>query len=180
MQISLKSADLVELNDGSASALVVFPGATKVEPAEGQPVFGHPIDGVKVVTDPGEYEFGEISLVALETKNQHLGKAELFEVGMEAVSTLLITENPGEILKDHWDVMGEIDVLVLSMKTEIEDIAKLIKKIVPYIVVIISGDKEAAEKATGLTVESVEKKLKFAKKDFTAEDPVTRLVLLEK
>jgi hypothetical protein len=180
MQISLKAPEVIEISGDNGSALVTFGSATKVAPEEGQLVFGRQIEETKTIDGPGEYEFGHVSLVALETKAERVGKSELFEVGVDGVNTLFITENPGEITKDHWDAMGEIDILVLSLKSDVADMDKLIKKIVPYVVIVISGDKEAAEKATELTVESIEKKVKYTDKDFTAEDPVTKLILLDK
>lgn len=179
MQMTLKSADLVEISGDSESALIAFPGLAKVETETGL-IVGAEVPGAQVVSSPGEYEFGGISLVALESKPAHVGMAELFEIGLENTSTLFVVGSAGEITKEMWDVMGEIDVLVLNLGTEAEDIDKLIKKVSPYVVVVIGGSKETAEKSTGLTAEESAKKFKFSDKDFTAEDPVTRLVVLEK
>ncbi len=177
MQIKLASKELVELSGNNGSALIAFPDA-KVPDISGL-IFGPHIMPT-VVSRPGEYEFAEVGMQALETKAEHVGVAELYNVEIEGIDTLFVMDGFGDLGKEDWDLIGDVEVMVVSLRNKPQGLEKLINRMIPYVVIAIDAESEAeAEKLLGLKPLTSNDKFKFTDKDFLAEDPATVLYLMK-
>jgi len=177
MQIKLVSKGLVELTENGSSALIAFPEA-KV-PENAQLVFG-PLVQPGVIRRPGEYEFTGIGLIALETKEQHIGTSELFLVEVNGAACLFVMGDFGTLNKEDWDMLPEVDVIVVSLKGQNVGLDKLISRLTPYYVIALDAETESeAEKVLGMKPAASADKFKFSEKDFEAEEFATILNLLK-
>jgi hypothetical protein len=177
MQIKLVSKGLVEVSENGSSAHVAFPEAKIPESAK--LVFGpHVQPGV--IRRPGEYEFVDIGLIALETKEHHIGTSELYSVEVSGVGCLFVMGDAGIPSKEDWDLLPEIDVMIVSLKGENAGLDKLISRLTPYYVIALDAETESeAEKVLGMKPVQSADKFKFSEKDFEAEEFATILYLMK-
>lgn len=177
MQIKLQSKSVVQIQGDSNVVNVEFrDGEFKGE--LGTELLISSQDKPGAISGPGEYEYNGVAVVGMETKGVHIGSMELALVTVDAVNVLCVLDTPGEITKENWDFLGDVDVMVMDKNVEVSEAEKLVNKISPYVLVITNSNKEEAEKWMNSMVEAEDKKFKFADKDFEAEDPVTRVFLL--
>lgn len=177
MQIKLMSKGVIELSENGTNVIVAFPEAAVPETAP--LILGQQVHA-KVIRRPGEYEFANVGLQALETKSAHIGTAELFNVEVGGFDTLFVMNDFGTLSKDDWDMLDNVQVMVVSLKEKVDGLDKLINRLLPYVVIAIDAPSEMeAENMLGLKPMSTEDKFKFTEKDFTAEDPATILYLMK-
>jgi hypothetical protein len=169
MQISMAKGNL-KLESEKATAFLIFNSA---EIEAGQLNIG-PVKSDQVLCQPGEYEYGDVSVVALETDQPADDVSDVFNISLEGVSTAYFMPKSTPASDDFED-LGEIDMLVLNLSEEVDQ--KLISRIDPRIVICINASAEAAEKILGVAP-AVEKKLKFKDSEFTAEEYETKYFLL--
>lgn len=138
------------------------------------------INQAGLINRPGEYEFLDITVIALEAASANPALANVFAIRAGGVGFLFLAESKPELKKEHWDLIGKVDIYVTNMKLG-EDIHQIINKCNPAKVVAINfGSAEEAAKATDLSATEPEKKLKVTADEFTEEEPSTVLVLLTK
>jgi hypothetical protein len=130
------------------------------------------------VYGPGEYEYDGVGIVGIETRDAKVGLAELMLVRIDGVNVMAVTSQPEEIKKEQWDLLGEVDVLLIDKQVEISGLEKFVNRFNPYVLLMMNIEVVDAEKSTGLRVEESARKFKFTTKDFEVEDPVTKLMLL--
>lgn len=177
MQIKLSSKSVVQIQGDTNNVNVEFrDGEFKGE--LGTELLISSQDKPGSISGPGEYEYNGVAVVGMETKGVHIGSMELALLTIDAVNVLCVLDTPGEISKDNWDFLGDVDVMVLDKGVEIEEVDKLVNKINPYVLIVINSSKEEAEKWVGSLIELEDKKFKFVDRDFEAEDPVTRVMVL--
>lgn len=177
MQIKLQSKSVVQVQGDNNVVNVEFrDGEFKGE--LGTELLISSQDKPGAISGPGEYEYNGVAVVGMETKGVHIGSMELALLTVDTTNVLCVLDTPGEITKENWDFLGDVDVMVLDKNVEVNEAEKLVNKINPYVLIIINSNKEEAEKWMNSVVEAEDKKFKFADKDFEAEDPVTRVFLL--
>lgn len=169
MQITLDKGNL-KLETERATAFLIF-NSTEVE--AGQLNIG-PVKSDHVLCQPGEYEYGDVSVVALETDQPADDISDVFNIGLEGVSTayFMPKSTPGS---DDFEDLGRIDMLVLNLSEEVDQ--KLISRIDPRIVICINASPEAAAKTLGVAPVA-EKKLKFKDSEFAGDEYETKYFLL--
>lgn len=176
MTIKLNTPGVVQIEGDSGSAIVEFKNG-KVKDA-GDSIHITARDAEGSISGPGEYEHAGVEVAMLETKQPADGFADMAQVRVENVNVLSVIQTPGELQKDQWELIDNVHILCLDATVEMEEPSKFVNKINPYVLIIVNADKETAEKWTGMTIESQDKKFKFSEKDFTAEEPVLRVLLL--
>lgn len=177
MQIKLQSKSVVQVQGDNNVVNVEFrDGEFKGE--LGTELLISSQDKPGAISGPGEYEYNGVAVVGMETKGVHIGSMELALLTVDTTNVLCVLDTPGEITKENWDFLGDVDVMVLDKNVEVNEADKLVNKINPYVLIIINSNKDEAEKWVNSVVEAEDKKFKFADKDFDAEDPVTRVFLL--
>ncbi len=181
MQIKALSKGTIQLIDTDQSVAVVFDPGEARDYTEGNLVVGTGVEPKIGISRQGEYEFGGISVVAIESKEETTGEAEYFRVAMEGVSCLAITDKPNELEKHELDLLGSVDILIVYGGPKAPKLNKQIQRYVPGAVIAFGFDSEKdAEESTGLKVEKTGKTFKFSHNDFLSEDLGTTLYLLEK
>lgn len=177
MQLKLQSKSTLEIQGDNNIVYVEFrDGEFKGELGENLLVSS--VERTGGISGPGEYEYNGVSLVAMETKEVNVGNLELALVQVDGMSVFCVLDNPGELAKEHYEFLEDVDVLVLDKNVHIDEVDKFVNRINPYVLVVLNTNKEEAEKYTGMTVELEDKKFKFTTKDFEAEEPATRLLIL--
>jgi hypothetical protein len=178
MQIKLNSKSVLQIQGDTTTVNVEFrDGEFKGEIGTELLVSSQEKPGS--ISGPGEYEYNGAAVIGMETKGVHVGTMELAVVQTDGANVLCVLDTPGEISKDNWDFLGDVDVMVVDKSIEIAEVDKLVNKINPYVLIIINSNKEEAEKWVSTVVELEDKKFKFSERDFDGEDPVTRVFLLE-
>lgn len=175
MQLKLGNKGVLEIQGESGTVGIMFDPKAK---ADGYDVVVGNLVSAKV-NFPGEYEYGGFAVAAVEIKSEKDGTLDVVRTRVDGVNVMAILRPVTEITNEAWDAIGDVDILAIDGGMQIPDLGKLINKVAPYVVIVTNSSKEAVEKATGMTVESVEKKFKFTDKDFELEDVATRLMVLE-
>lgn len=178
MYIKSAKKGIIEIDADNAVAAIVAQGFKPEDVADHTVVLGQ-VQGEKVISFPGEYEYGDLSIVALESTDVRDGVADLFRITADRVDVLYMSTVPAVIEKDEFELMGAIDVVLLGADALNEATVPFIKKIDPYVVIVAgTKDKEEVQKILGMEVSQEEKKFKMTDKDFAGEDQPTLLYLL--
>ncbi|MBL8014813.1 MAG: hypothetical protein JNK26_01330 [Candidatus Doudnabacteria bacterium] len=177
MNIKLIAPKVIQIEGDSASAVVEFEGG-KAKDVDGGLYVSVNSEVVGAISGPGEYEQGGVELAMLETKEIVAGQAELAQVRIDNINVLNVLQAPGDLQKEQWELIDNVHILCMDAGIKIDEPAKFVNKINPYVLIVLNSDKETAEKWLGMTIESQDKKYKFSDKDFTAEEPVLRVLLL--
>lgn len=177
MQLKLLSKSVVAIEGDSKQVVVELNGGEyKGEDPTVLVVSANQKPGA--IYGPGEYEYDGVGIVGVETRDAKVGLAEIMLVRVDGVSVMAVTSQPEEIKKEQWDLLGEVDVLLIDKEVQMTGIEKFVNRINPYVLITLNMDAAEAEKVTGIKAESTDKKFKFSAKDFEAEDPATKLLLL--
>lgn len=176
----MKAPNAIELKSNDLTACALFGEVgSKVQTEDYTVCFGSAAQS-GVVSGPGEYEFSDISLIALEAASSSDGKAELFEVTLEGISALVIMSDPGDLKKESWDLIGDVEMVIVDMSQEYKDLDKLVNKINPFVLIAMGvEDKKKVETELEQTVTAEGASFKFSSKDFQGEDPSVRVLLLK-
>lgn len=178
MYIKSGKRGIIEIDADNAVAALVSEGFKPEDVADHTVVLGQ-VQGEKVISFPGEYEYGDLSIVALETTEARDGVADLFRITADQVDVLYISAVPAGIEKDELELLGSVDVVLIGADALKEDTVPFIKKIDPYVVIVAgTKDKESVQKILGMEASQEEKKFKMTDRDFTGEDQPTMLYLL--
>jgi hypothetical protein len=179
MFIKQVNENAVELAADKAKILFTYAPVTGIDTNEYTAVVGA-MAGQKFVLMPGEYEFDDVTVIALEAKEETDGNSDVYAIHIDGVSFLFTKTDKLSLKKEQWDLIGEVNVLVTNVAHK-ENIKNQLSKISPAALVVINYESaEQVAKETDLTATESEKKLKFVSEDFTEEDPVTTLYLLTK
>ncbi|MCA9379440.1 hypothetical protein KC640_03345 [Candidatus Dojkabacteria bacterium] len=177
MQVKLISKSVVALEGENKQVMIELNGGEyKGEDPTVLVVSANQRPGV--IYGPGEYEYDGVGIVGVETRDAKMGLAEIMVIRIDEISVMAVTSQPEEIKKEQWDLLGEVDILLIDKEVQMTGLEKFINRINPYVLAVTNMDAAEAEKSTGLKVEATDKKFKFMAKDFEAEDPATRLLIL--
>ncbi len=181
MEIKLMKKGGVILSDNGKKAAFVRDkkAAEEAIKTEGLSILFGPVEMEGVISKQGEYEKNDVAVIILDTDTENNGMGDIFKVLIDRFNIILIDKRIGEISKDNWDLLGNVNVVVVTDSAEISEAMKFIKKVTPEIV-IYSGSAEIAEieKKTGMKHTEAEKKLKFSDSDIAKEDSVSQLFIL--
>lgn len=145
------SATGLKLPGLKANVVVVSDEEDKNLTAEG--IGGEP----KLLTWPGEYEVSEIAITALQLPEK---KGMIYSFDADGLKVCYISNVSAPISEELMESIGDVDILVIPVKGNIEEIHKTIEEIDPRIMVPVgyktpglkveAGDLAAFLKKTGL------------------------------
>jgi hypothetical protein len=92
----------------------------------------------KVVTWPGEYEFGGTGIITFELPNKKLGAKVL----TEGLRMLFLPASSQEFSEHDLEVFGDVDILVLETADQADSLKKLIEEIDPKVVIPVGSTQE--------------------------------------
>lgn len=180
MQLKLHKKTGVEVTEGDRKMIFLFEGEPE-QPSEEEKLFQvGPINSKVVFHGPGEYEVQDISVVALEIKDEPTGVADLYKAVVDNVHCLFVVNAPAQLNKQDWDLLGEVDIVVFQSGREDDELTKFLKKVEPFVIIAAGKAEESViEKQVGQQVSSTESKFKYAEKDFDDEEGAISLHILE-
>jgi len=118
----------------------------------------------KVLTWPGEYEVAGIAITALELTSAAEGKKEtqkdmIYSFDADGMKVCYISDFTVPVTDELMESIGDVDILVVPLKGNLEELHKTIEEIEPRIVIPVgyktpglkveAGDLEAFLKKTG-------------------------------
>lgn len=150
----------LKLPNLKANVVVVSDEDDKDLSAEG--IGGEP----KVLTWPGEYEVSEIAITAIqlsvdnESKKAEAKKGMIYSFDADGLKVCYISDLTAPVSEELMEGIGDVDILVIPVKGNIEEIHKTIEEIEPRIMIPVgyktpglkveAGDLAAFLKKTGL------------------------------
>ena len=107
----------------------------------------------KLLTWPGEYEVAEIAITALEINDAKEGKkaankATIYSFDADGLKVCYISDFTVAVTEELMENIGDVDILVVPVKGNLEEMHKTVEEIEPRIVIPIGY------KTTGLKVEA--------------------------
>lgn len=128
---------------------------------------------------PGEYEYKEINVTALEVPNgEYKAQIDFSKINLEGIDVGVLSTDityDKDALKD----VANIDVLVIFKGLSSELIGKFINYFDPEVLLLIGFDEESAKKELSLTNVASEKQYKAKVSDFSrGESKVVRTLIL--
>jgi hypothetical protein len=150
----------------------------KSDPSTNTYVLGHKGEGN--ISAPGEYEFAQFGLIAVEAKAERDNQADLYKIELDGVNLLIKAGPVQEMIKEDFDLFGEVNVLVLFGSDDDDEISRLLKKVTPQMVIFVDYDKAKVENTLNIQIAEEEKTIKLKHSDFTNEDVAQRYVGLIK
>lgn len=165
MQISSIDRQSVALENNAKTKLIV--SSSKVVSTAYNVVVAPDLDGSGFhITVPGEYEVGQMSIVAQASSDTD--KLDIVEIIVDDVSVVTVFPEFKYSQRIH-DNLGSIDVLVY-MNNDVEKLAELINKFDPEVVIGIGECEELVLRNAGINqIESLSKQ-KFSSEQFGAEE----------
>lgn len=180
MQIKLSDGHVNLSFDDSTISIFQIGEDVSVSPAENQIFISAELSD-HAICHPGEYEVTDLEIVGFETKHKPEGNAELFKIAGSGIHFLTVLSNFEDIKKDAWEMIGQVDVLIVDMSHVSSDISKLTKSLVPAAIVIFGGgSKEDLSKKLDVEFSQISNSLKFTAKDFQNQEQSTKYYLLKK
>jgi hypothetical protein len=181
MQIKALSTGALQLSNSDQNVAVIYDDSAIDKLAEGNILVGSSVPNSKGISRQGEYEYGGITVVGVESKEKTNGKAEYFRISLDGVNCLAITDKPDELEKHELDLIDTVDILLVYGSDDTLKLNKQITRFAPGAVIAYGfGSEKEAEESTGLKVEKKGKSFKFSKNDFLSEDMGITLYFLEK
>lgn len=179
MEIKLHNDSVVQLKGKEVKLLFTFLENLPKGSSEVDRVVGAVANQSKVLSQPGEYEYVSYGLMALEKREEPANIANVFKLDIDGVNLLFWQGTEVALDREDWQTLGQIDVLVINLKQDLNQLDEIMKKATPAVILgIDSADETKAEKITGMAPQASDKKFKFNKKDFATEDISTTFYLL--
>lgn len=149
----------LKLPNLKANVVILSDEENKSNNAEG--VSGEP----KLLTWPGEYEVAEIAITAVELaspaeKKQPEKKPTIYSFDADGLKVCYITNFTVPVSDEQMESIGDVDILVVPLKGNLEELHKTVEEIEPRIVIPVgyktdglkaeAGDLEAFLKKSGV------------------------------
>lgn len=127
------------------------------------------------VYNAGEYEIAEIFCMAMEKKGKNAYLIDICDVNV-----LLIPEVV-ELNEKDLEQLGQVDILIIGNGVSVSsDLVKYVGRIDPQILLLHKDSKkDEFEKAFGMEVEEIEKKLRVKDTEFDNEEYKMQLLLIK-
>ncbi len=123
------------------------------------------------INKPGEYEFGDIQLVALEiTPDQYNSKVNFARISVEGIDiAVVMTEIVAD--KDHLRDIADVQMLIVSNDVSLDSIKKLLTYFEPQALIFLNvSDSAQLQKDLSLPNLTTDKVLKFKNTDFKSDN----------
>jgi hypothetical protein len=179
MDIKVSKQGLVQLSGKEQKVFLGLTGFDHKPEAEAINI-GNFNNGISsnVISSTGEYEIGDVEVMAWEARKTREGKANIFKVVLDEIHLSYIHAPLEDMDKQGWDLINGAHLVLINFEEKYKDLSKVINKLSPHVVIALGGEKSVVEKATDLQVAGTESQYKFDSKDFAEDEPVTKLYIL--
>jgi L-ascorbate metabolism protein UlaG (beta-lactamase superfamily) len=161
-----------------ANVVIVSDEENKNLNAEG--VGGEP----RILTWPGEYEVSEIAITALQLPEK---KGMIYSFDADGLKVCYISDVSAPVSEELMESIGDVDVLMVPVKGNLEEIHKTIEEIEPRVVIPVgyktpglkveAGDLDAFLKKTGVSATSAKEKFSVNSRNDLPQEKTEFVVL---
>ncbi len=181
MKIKRVNSKQIRVYNSKAEVFVLLKEDTVRPSAERFFVLGETKDEAEQavsVKGPGEYEYGVVEVIAVETKESPNGTADIYKIIMNRVGCAVIVGEVAKLNKENIDLLGEVNILVVGGHA-VQQSDALIKKISPNTILVYDVDKGELEKTLSLEVTESIPTYSAKASDFGDEESAVQVIELK-